>query len=136
MKHDDLRLYCITDADPYDWDEIFAWWVAVWAPSAKHALDWAFLNYYGDHRMEEAKDFIRISHTEDQSKYLKPEKDGIHEERRFVALRQAGWREEGESECDSCGLYALGFPEWEVCDACYLCRECREDCEECEDEIS
>ena len=46
------------------------------------------------------------------------------------SLRLMGWREEGESECESCGLAAMGMPAYEICDDCYCCTECCE-CVKC-----
>ena len=47
------------------------------------------------------------------------------------SLRLMGWREESESECESCGLAPMGMKQYEICDDCYCCKECC-DCVKCE----
>lgn len=47
-------------------------------------------------------------------------------------LRKMGWSMEGERQCDSCGLAAMGMDEFHVCDDCGQCPECGCD-EECEE---
>ena len=46
-------------------------------------------------------------------------------------LRSAGWRQEGETPCGSCELYALGMDKHDTCFSCEQCPTCGHD-EECE----
>lgn len=52
----------------------------------------------------------------------------------FREYRAAGWVEEDEPTCDSCGLSSWGFDEFAVCDVCRLCKECGCDDDEHADE--
>lgn len=51
-----------------------------------------------------------------------PKYDWPHEEHRYHVLRQAGWREESDHECESCGLYTMGMTDF--CEECWCCGEC------------
>lgn len=131
---DSLRLFSVSDIDP-DPCETFGWWEAVWAATEAEALEWANANYGGECPKGEDPG-IRVVSVMDQNKRSKPEQAAVHRERRMSVLRDAGWREEGESACDCCGLYAIGYSEYRVCGECYLCPECRADepddpCEGC-----
>jgi len=119
---DNLRLFTVSDCnDPL---EIFGWWGAVWAETEDEALSWAREHYGGEcHDVDEAG--IHIVSITVQSPECKPTQNGVHRETRYSVLRQAGWKEEGESACDHCELYACGMDEHAVCSECYLCPECR-----------
>jgi len=56
--------------------------------------------------------------------------EGVESDPRY--LRNAGWRCEDETDCESCGLAAMGLDEYEVCSECNLCPECGHD-ETCEE---
>lgn len=53
-----------------------------------------------------------------------------HEERRYTVMRLAGWKEEIDAMCNSCGLYSMGLVY--VCDECCQCAECGCDCSGCD----
>lgn len=57
----------------------------------------------------------------------KPALPGV--ERDLAVQRLCGWRQEGESTCDSCGLAALDMPQFAVCPECNQCAECGCECE-------
>jgi hypothetical protein len=57
-----------------------------------------------------------------------PMRPGV--ERRYEVMRLAGWAEEDERRCDSCGLAAMGIEKYAVCAECYQCAECGCECEE------
>ena len=120
-----LRLFSVSDcdADPY---EIYGWWEAVWATSEDEALAWAKANCGGECPRGQDPG-IRVVSAMEQNTRSKPQLAAVHRERRLSVLRDAGWREEGESACDCCGLYAIGCSEYRVCGECYLCPECRAD---------
>lgn len=126
----DLLLFSVSDRADDDREGFNAWNEAVWAWSEAEALQWAADNYAGECPSGQDSG-IKIVSAVQQNAVLKPEQAGIHQERRMEALRQVGWKEEGERSCDQCGMYALGHPEFRVCDECGLCPECRDDCEEC-----
>jgi len=135
-----MKLYCITDAeDPGSQDSCEqAWWTAVWSESALHALAYALVNYGGECWIDDDPG-LKVASSFDPSKFLvAPEMpdDVIEavEERSMEVLRHAGWREEGESECDCCGLFASGLEDHTVCLECFMCVECGCECMEDEDE--
>lgn len=120
-----MILYSITDCDLRD---EFGWCIAVWADDADAALAFAREKYTEGGDLDD----IHIIGTKPGDALLGPAKPGIHEERRCDMLRLAGWREEDERSCDTCGLYPMGLSEFSVCESCYQCRECADGtCEEC-----
>lgn len=97
-------------------------WLAVWAntPEGAEAL-------YRRHSDSGAGPDDPI-HWEQSKAFVDPAKQEPHVERRPEALRDMGWREEGERSCESCGLYPLGEDRFAVCSDCYQCRECGCEC--------
>lgn len=118
-----MKLFSVTDCEP-DPDFCFGWWEGVWAKTEAEALDWAVRNYGGELREYERK--YQVANVTEQSENVMPAESGVHREGRMQVLRQAGWRSESETECESCELYACGMEEFRVCGDCYLCPECRE----------
>ena len=85
-----------------------------------------------DHEWHDA----RITRQPDHDKFLDVEKTEPYIVRDDVVLRQMGWSHEGERQCDSCGLYAMGMDKFDVCNSCGQCPECGfdDECEEHEDQ--
>lgn len=128
-----MNLYTITDAEDHD-EMLQAWWCAAWAASEQQAIKYANDNYGGDQYCFDA--ILRVVSEHKQGGKLSPSQDGTHYETREEVLRLAGWRYEGENECEGCGLHANGIDEHYVCGGCNLCPECYEqedsvDCEDC-----
>lgn len=49
-----------------------------------------------------------------------PEQPGVHEEQRLAVLREAGWREEDDRECECCGEWSGDVSsEFGLCPKCY-----------------
>ena len=46
-------------------------------------------------------------------------------------LRLLGWCDDGERDCESCGLASMGLDQYAICDNCDCCKECC-DCVVCE----
>ena len=45
-----------------------------------------------------------------------------HEERRYFVMRLAGWREDGDRQCEDCGLFPMGLTTF--CEGCWRCGFC------------
>lgn len=126
-----MNLYSLTDSDPDDPFATWAWNRAVWADSETIAVAWAYFHYDGEAPQGEDPG-IRVIATKPESELLAPLRKCVHEERRPEILRLAGWRDENEIACDTCGLCAMGMVQYAVCDECYQCRECADGtCEAC-----
>ena len=113
-----MKLFSITDSD----DDYDPWGIAVWADSRDAALEFARTRYDRDADAE-----LSVIHECEPAEG--PRKPTTHEEARYTVLRRAGWREEDETSCSTCGLYAMGLDEFRVCDDCHQCRECGCHCE-------
>jgi hypothetical protein len=108
-------------------------WIAVAAESEDHARVLAAAFYDGETPRDEWdwKTAFSISQVDTSTwpKRLQPQFP------RHItdpeSLRLMGWREEGESECESCGLHAMGMEAYLICDDCDFCKECC-DCVKCE----
>jgi len=134
-----MKLYTITDTlqEDAEYGDVFAedYWIAVWADSEQEAIQFVKSNYSGECRDEDL--VLRVAVVAESTKHRAPETDSLHVERRENVLRLAGWRYDGESECDCCGLYANGDDAMATCGHCELCPHCAEDsngevCEQCE----
>lgn len=96
------------------------WWIAVWAENEEQALKFAKEHYTESDEVES----VSIQHVMECKEYV-PD-SWPKEECRCKVLREMGWRSEGETSCDHCGLYALDYKHWSVCDDCCRCPECAE----------
>lgn len=123
-----IQLYSIHDDPTHETANEERWWCAVWAESLTDALDIAAKHYGGD-GPEPYRNLLEGEPCQNQERLCAytPENPGM--ERRFKVLRLAGWREEGERTCDTCGLASLGIEEYEVCDECGQCKECGCECD-------
>ena len=116
-------------------------WVAVAAENEDQARALVAAFYDGEAPRDEwdwktAFEIRGPIETKDWPQRLQPQYP--QEIRNSEALRLMGWREEGESECESCGLAAMGIKEYELCDDCYCCKmccECPKRCELCDEPI-
>jgi hypothetical protein len=114
-------------------------WIAVAAESEDHARVLAAAFYDGSAPRDEwdwrTAFSIRQVDTSTWPKRLQPQFP------RHItdpeSLRLMGWRDEGESECESCGLAAMGMEAYEICDECCYCKECCEcvKCAMCRDHV-
>lgn len=121
-----LKLYTVCHVD-YDAFELVGWCEAVWTTSEEKALAWAKENYGGEDYGGVAVKVLDTWEGEAVDVH-----DGKHE-RRATVLREAGWQEEGDNECECCGRHDWGMACWAVCQTCYCCPECRlTDCQACE----
>lgn len=128
-----MKLYSVTDREKGERYE-FGWSEAIWAASEEEALRYARENYGGECHPDYGPELWVLSTYEcDRG----PEQPVPYRERSQAVLRDAGWMEESDTACDSCGRYSMGSADWRVCEDCYLCRECRDEeaddyCEFCE----
>lgn len=99
-------------------------WMAVWANSPEEAKAHYKAHYRGDGPIDEFEPWCRPAKYPHSSSPWSP-----HEETNYEVLRQIGWREPGDRECEACGLCSLGM--YPVCHTCYRCTECghQKDCE-------
>jgi hypothetical protein len=115
--HDDPEQYELSDDRT---------WLAIAAEDENQALALAAAFYDGDTPRDEWNWTTAFAateiHTTDWPDGLKPRFP-----RRITCLetlRLMRWREEGESECDCCGLAAMGMRAYEIRDCCDRCPEC------------
>ena len=103
-------------------------WLAVAAESEDHAMVLAAAFYSGEAPRDEwdyKKAFaIRKVDVLHWPERLRPQYPQLITNRE--SLRLMGWRYEGESECDSCGLAAMGIESYKICDDCDCCADCCE----------
>jgi hypothetical protein len=125
-----LKLYTICDSDNPE-DAIYAWWEPIWAPDPESALAYARENYGGECHPDDTLT-LRVVTVFEPNKRSCPLHDCVHREPRMSVCRDAGWRNEIDTQCDACGLWSLDSNEWLVCGDCNLCPECRDgSCAEC-----
>ena len=116
VLHDDPEQGCYPDE---------RWWIAIAAENPDQAVAIACALYDGGaplHEIEWQSAFhvrkpIDTSKWDDPPKY--PQKI-----RCTFQLRDCGFSEDGESYCDSCGLAAMGIPQFAVCEECRVCLSC------------
>jgi hypothetical protein len=139
-----IRVWSIHD-DPQghhsQWPEDRTW-LAIAAETEEHAKAIAASHYDGDiprNDWDWRAAFVAIQvDTSNWPDGLKPRFP-----RRITCLetlRLMGWHEEGESECDCCGLAAMGMRAYEIRECCGCCPKCcdcgnDEDVKEDDDEI-
>ena len=75
---------------------------------------------------------LRVSRQKEHDRFIDPTKTEPYMVRDDKTLRRMGWSMEGDRQCDSCGLAAMGIDEFDVCDSCGQCKECgfSDECEE------
>lgn len=142
----ELKLYSVSDLTPKDLAEgACGWWLAVWAYTDLEAISLAAERYDGEapsgadlHKILTAHNF-RVA-DQKSGFYPDPVQTDYPAEIRYDILRKAGWYEEGEEACESCGLFAMGNDKNAVCAECYLCPGCAQfesgpTCEECEHRV-
>ena len=126
-----LKLYSVCDADYDPYYVGVGWCDAVWARSEDQALTWARDNYGGelwwDHNGPMEPE-IRVLSTWDGDGTAATGEGS--RETRLSVLREAGWMEESDSQCERCELYEFGSM-WPVCEHCWCCPDCRTDCDHC-----
>ena len=127
-----IRVFAIHD-DPEQYEHAEdRTWLAIAAEDERQALALAAACYDGDTPRDEwnwttAFDVaeVHISNWPDDRKPRFPQRITDLE-----VLRLMGWKEEGESECDSCGLASMGL-RWhklrDCCDCCPACCDCTEE---------
>lgn len=98
-------------------------WMAVWANGHGEALELCLRCC--DPNIKEADLCWRRSLVAG----LTPNSSLPHVERRYAVLRRLGWRCEGDSSCETCGLYEMDGTA-PVCGECHQCQECGCDCED------
>lgn len=108
-----------------DWEETT--WQAVWADSEEEA----FALYCKAHDYCELGTADVVFSDRERLAAITPSRDEPHIECRPEVLRQLGWRVEGESTCDTCGLAAMDDERFRVCEECNQCLECGHD-QDCE----
>lgn len=105
-------------------------YVLTWAENAEEAIDIALLHF--DANISRGECDVDEIDPQTLAAYdiAASEKAGI--ETRSEVCRVAGLREDGEEQCDYCGLAACGLSQYAVCDECQSCAECghEEDCPE------
>ena len=120
-----MKLYAIHDDPSHNTDIFERWWCLVWAKNDSEALDIAAVNYSGD-GPEPFRNLLEANaldqEKQDRLSAFTPENPCV--ERRIYVMRLAGFHEEGEPACDTCGLASLWLEEFTVCDECGQCLEC------------
>lgn len=121
-----MNLWQIDDGgEPFDGQ----WCAAIWAWGKDEALAVAADIYEYPHELRRSGQSpeqyfnVRLL-AEWPGTKQQPKHDAPHEERRWHVLRQAGWMEEGDYQCEACGLYPMG--ETTFCQDCWCCGECCE----------
>lgn len=127
-----LMAWSAHDDNRYD----FATGVIVFAESAEAASVIAEKELDLDVR-EGENAHLRIRREEDADRFLDRAVDGVlvfYSKPGGEAYRLLGWGEEGDDECDDCGLNACGLAEHRVIDGlCIGCSERRHDEAEAEE---
>lgn len=127
-----MNLWQIDDGgDPFDGQ----WCACYWAWGKDEALQLAVDGYEYPYMLIEDGDrldpegYFNIRLVDWPGTKQDPEHPYPHQESRWAVLRQAGWRDEGDSDCECCGLYAMG--QTSFCRECGCCGECGcyEECE-------
>jgi len=115
-----MKLFTFADTnEPTALAEYNAWYIAVWAPNQTIAETFAQTKH-----PEDGFFVMNLLSEKDIKTVGWPAQSKVHQETRPEILRQAGWSNEGEWECQCCGLCANGLPQFEVCGDCELCLEC------------
>ena len=117
-----LKLYSIVDANSIDYD-IYWDTVLVWARDEDSAVALAI------EKMEGEDDEVspKVLCVVEQSETCRPKTNHPAEELRFEYMRMAGFREEGDTQCECCCRYSMGMRRHVVCELCGLCPDCRSD---------
>jgi len=117
-----MNLWQVDDhGEPFDCQ----WCACFWAWGKDEALQMAVDAYEYPPALEgeNPEEFFRVKLISDWPGVpVPPAKDYPHEECRYVALRQAGWMDEGDNQCEACGLYPMGLTTF--CEACWCCGQC------------
>lgn len=139
-----MNLYAIHQPDSGGVDFGMEYWDFIWADTTEDAVEFYVRRWKGecdpratDEEFKsglhwEIKDTSRLNElTGEKMPFIIPELPGCHAEHRLKTLRDIGCMCEGETMCESCGLYAMGIDEYEVCPECNNCKECghEDDCD-------
>lgn len=103
------------------------WTALVWAATADDALLLAAGRYDGDAPTDrDYREALRATAANDDERQRLAEyaPDWPTVEHRPIVERLAGWRLDGETACESCGLAAMGLDQYAVCPDCHCCPEC------------
>ena len=121
------RLFKIWDnAKGYlQWEERS--WMAIYAHTEHEALDVYYKHYEYPHELE--RDCVEVVsvHDIDRRQILDDPNATIPQiENNYRVLRQLGWRDERDVQCDCCGLYEMDIVK--VCPECFICDDCGCEC--------
>ena len=107
-----MKLYGVALKDELPFENLA---MAIWANSESEAVShWRYLNNC------ENDDCVDVDHWACDVD-AEPEKVGVHEESRLIVLKEAGWREEGDRECECCGQWSSDVSsEFGLCPECYV----------------
>lgn len=122
-----LRVFVVNDDPNGDCLPDESWWAAIAAEDQRQALAIASATYDGNGPLDEYSfdEFFKVDREVDSSRWHERFKPTAPQRLTCCeSLRQCGFREDGETACDSCGLAAMAMPAYRVCEDCQTCNEC------------
>lgn len=72
------------------------------------------------------RDF-RAARIPEMDRFLNPAADKAYAVTDLAIMREAGWRCDGDEQCELCELYSMDSAEYDVCDECFQCKVCGHD---------